>query len=289
MTVASKKIPSSDKVTAFVTFPGNEIKDLYVHEPTPTLPTAQPVVNPPVVQEATVPPPAQQPSQSVQQSSQPPLPPQKEDKGSNNVDIEKNTQSRQRTNDRHNTRSGRGQTNESREQRAPSNTGGRGRGGGRSHGRGQYNNPVPSTANATTTPQATNAGTGEHLLKSREQKTVVGRETNQQSVKTEFDFNVGLNNFNKEAVLAEVASSVVAVEAIKYNKDDFFDTFSAKSESRLSYSDERKLNQDTFGISSLKSNSSSYRGRGRGRGRGRYGGGRGRSQGNQNSATTEDK
>lgn len=125
------------------------------------------------------------------------------------------------------------------------------------------------------------AGTGAHLLHMKEKK---GPESSQNiQVTGEFDFAAGLNIFKKDEVLAKVAkdkeSSESAPQEIKYKKDDFFDSLSTGQMSgtnRLTHSQERVLNQDTFGAVALQSNN--YR-RGYGGGRGNSGGGRGRGRG----------
>jgi len=82
---AEKKVPKNDAVLAFVSFPGNEIKDLYVHEgdedaggeqqqqaqqtaPTETLPPPPPVQSgPPAVPDTKKAPPSRQQQHSQQQ------------------------------------------------------------------------------------------------------------------------------------------------------------------------------------------------------------------------------
>ena len=137
------------------------------------------------------------------------------------------------------------------------------------------------------------AGTGAHLLNMREKK---GSEASKNiEVSGEFDFEAGLNIFKKDEVLAKVAKekegAEIAAKEVKYVKDDFFDSLSGglndrKEGSRLTHSQERVLNQDTFGAVALQSNyrrggGGGYRGGGGG-GRGGRGGGRGYGGRNNN-------
>ena len=105
-------------------------------------------------------------------------------------------------------------------------------------------------------------GTGAHLLKLRVKK---GDGANAEEGETagEFDFEAGLGNFNKEEVLQKVADEgtvTVAPAATTYKKDDFFDCLSNdaargdKVEIRRTQTEERALNQDTFGAIALQSN-----------------------------------
>jgi hypothetical protein len=114
--------------------------------------------------------------------------------------------------------------------------------------------------------------------------------------KSEFNFEENLRNFQKDEVLAKVATGDDKPNVTKYTKDDFFDNISndaaggqAGQKARLTASEERHLNQDTFGAIALQSN---YRyhgygrgGRGRG-GRGGSGGGRGYNNNNYNNSNS---
>lgn len=128
-------------------------------------------------------------------------------------------------------------------------------------------------------------GTGSHLLKLKEKKT--GENANRSVDTSEFNFEESLKTFNKEEVLAGVANSEEA-KLRKYIKDDFFDNLSNDvvegKPARLSYSEERHLNQDTFGAIALQ------RGRGYGRGRGRGGrGGRSSGRGGRGGRSNNNK
>lgn len=119
-------------------------------------------------------------------------------------------------------------------------------------------------------------GSGAHLVKMR---TRGGDGVT--IMEGEFDFEKGLSVFNKDEPETEEA---VEVEAA-YSKDSFFDTLSSDAldraegrRTRMTGREERSMNLDTFGATSLQSNRY-YHGRGRGRGRGRGGRGRGRGRG----------
>lgn len=226
---AKKVLPSND-VVAFVTFPGQDIKDLIVHDPTNSAPPT--------------PPPA----------------PKKESKGPPPVPTETTTDNKQQ----------------------------RGGRGGRGSGRRQNRN------------DGSGAGTGTHLLKMRERKSHGAEAGKDIATAGEFDFQAGLSVFKKEDILAKVAVESTTDEVHpapaenSYKKDDFFDSLScdlvdreAGRKTRMSASEERNLNQDTFGAIALQNNYRRYHGRG-GRGRatgsgyrggGRWHGGRGRGGG----------
>mmetsp|Transcript_24249 Transcript_24249/g.34761 ORF Transcript_24249/g.34761 Transcript_24249/m.34761 type:complete len:301 (+) Transcript_24249:63-965(+) len=216
VTDPSKKVASNTSVIAFVTFSGNDIKDLYVHESSTTETTES-------VPVAPAPPSTAQKEQKVYQPPKP-TSESEQNKGSG------------------------GQPKARREPRAEGT-----------------------------------AGTGAHLLHMKEKK---GPESTQNiQVTGDFDFEAGLNIFKKDEVLAKVAkdkeSSESAPEDLKYKKDDFFDSLSSGqmggASSRLTHSQERVLNQDTFGAVALHSNN--YRRGYGGGGGGRSGGGRGRGRG----------
>lgn len=217
---------------AFVTFSGNDIKDLYVHEKTAA--SSENVESLPSV------PPANANDKKDQSVYQPPKPPVEGDQN----DKRKNRSNTQNANSKRET------------------------------------NKVEGTA-----------GTGAHLLSLREKK---GADSSQSiQVSGEFDFQAGLNIFKKEEVLAKVAKekegAEIALNEVKYKKDDFFDSLSCSLtdrqegvNNRLTHSQERILNQDTFGAVALQSNNNYRRGGGggyRGGGGDNSGGGRGRGGG----------
>lgn len=213
----ARRVAASPTITPFVTFPGSEIKDLFVHE-TPAIPSV-PTSHPPQPQASKTPQIndfSSAPASAPVKTSQPPK-------------------------------------NENQIKKAIPATDSINNGPGKSRG----------------PPSKSGIGTGEHLLKSRGKA--------QENISTEFDFNSGLSAFDKNAVFAEVATEKPIADA-KYNKNDFFDTLTQDRSAdgrngRLTFKEEKKLNQDTFGISNLR-RTGSYRG-GRGGGRG----GRGRSNG----------
>lgn len=226
---------------SFVSFPGNEIKDLCVHDVTPEIENEIQSLPTPI------PPTPPAPAEVL-----PPVPP-----ATNNTNRSGNTQNKQ-----HNT--SRGSNN--RYQSNSSNQNNRGSRGG---------NPMPA------------AGTGEHLLKLRVRQVHGGAKDENQVINGEFDFETSLGSFNKEEIMTEAAVPT----AIKtYEKDDFFDNLSCDTldrqegkSSRITFGEERKLNQDTFGAIALHNNN--YRHNynrntgGGGRSDGRGGGGRGSGRG----------
>lgn len=258
MTDPAKKVPATDNVLSFVTFPGNEIKDLYVHDVTPeAAPAAGPA--PAAAESLPAPPAAKSAAAPAPAAAHPPKPPAAHHQGR----------------DHHQNREGgRGSHDQ-----------GRGRHGG-SHPRSS------APADGAPRPAPTSAGTGEHLLKMRLKKTEDGTSRDESS-KGEFDFQAGLSHFNKGEVLATVASANAAdttkKEAPKYVKDDFFDSLSCDvldraegRSTRLNNQEERALNADTFGAIAVQSNfRRGYRGGG---GRGRGGGGGGYHNNNTSNA-----
>lgn len=233
MSDPASKVPGNSAIIPFVTFSGNDIKDLYVHEKVTIAPT-----------ESAPLPSAPQKQERSENFKAPPRPPTEEERSERRQPQQRNVQQ----------------------------------------------NAARKESGA--------AGTGAHLLGMKEKR---GNETSQNiEVTGEFDFEAGLNTFKKDEVLAEVAKEKVAVpKGNTYNKNDFFDSLSCdlmdRQEgiiNRLTHSQERVLNQDTFGAVALQSSyrrgQGGYRGGGgggrggggdgRGRGRGGY---RGRSGGNQ--------
>lgn len=230
----SKKVLPTPISIAFVTFSGNDIKDLYVHEKS-TVTASEVDALPPVPPSTAI-----ANDKKVESESEPPKVPVS--------DVDQADKRKSRNNV-------------------------------------QNNSKKDVKAEGT-------AGTGAHLLNMREKR---GSEASKNiEVSGEFDFEAGLNIFKKEEVLAKVAkekeSAEIAVKEVKYVKDDFFDSLSGglndrKEGNRLTHSQERVLNQDTFGAVALQSNyrrGGGYRGGGGGGGRGGRGGG-GRGYGGRNS------
>lgn len=291
----SKKVAANPVVLAFVTFPGHEIKDLYVHESTPAAPIESATPPPaPTTSEAKPRNPPQPPTKSAPNKSQSGGPPQQKPqspRAPRQREPREQRDSREPREPRDETAGDKGPPRQ-QQQRQP-----------RQH---QFEKPEksasttpqnqtqskrenqPPRTNTNTTP-ASAVGTGEHLLRLRVKK-VEG--VDHQTVKAdgEFDFEAALSSFNKTEVLATVAGDDQAKTATKYKKDDFFDSLSCElvdraegRSARLNPADERALNQDTFGAVALQPSSfrrgggGGYRGGGRGggRGRGRGGGGEG--------------
>ncbi len=226
VTDKSKVVPPSSSTLPFVTFPGQEIKDLYVHEsaaaptPAPAAPEQKPKqeTKPKPHKEHTNPPAAPAQEKETKVATQPP----------------------------------------------------------KTHNKEKDNNNKEATVNkekaAAPSGSHSGVGTGSHLLKLREKKAGDAGAA-KVDANSEFDFQEGLKGFNKDEVLAEVADN----NTKKYVKDDFFDNFTNGNaddgkKTRMSASEERQLNQDTFGAIAL---TNQYRRGGRGRGGRGTGGGRG--------------
>lgn len=124
-------------------------------------------------------------------------------------------------------------------------------------------------------------GSGASLL-SRKARGAVGEETDKAALQEDFDFESKLKEFKIEESDSddeEQDETVTTGNTIVYQKDDFFDSIScdvldkqAGRDNRLRGADERNLNIDTFGATSLghgrRGGRRGYKGRGRGRGRG---------------------
>jgi protein LSM14 len=263
----------SDSITAFVTFPGVEIKDLLVHEDRETLPTP-PVQNEPENKKPIEGNRVQNKHQ--QNDSLPPKPPVNESNKDKAANKPRSYSQRASTNNSSNYTPSTANRKESSRQPATY----------------QQNNQTSSHNNNYQRHErhegGSGAGTGQHLLKLKERKAGDGQSSKVEAETTgDFDFQAGLNIFKKDEVLAKVAESSAASntkssdeikEEIKYKKEDFFDSLSCDlvdreegRRTRMTFQEERVLNQDTFGAIALQGR---YRGRGGGRYRGR-GGGRG--------------
>lgn len=263
----SMKIPSNPAIIPFVTFPGEEIKDLYVHEEAAAAKAATSLPNPP----ATT-------------------------KSANDSKTENKKQSNDKKNVYQPPRPASGsETHEKGNKKQYNNA--------NSHNKAN----ISSTTTTTTVRRenksdGVGAGTGAHLLKMRERKGYDGGSAAPPAATGEFDFEAGLNVFKKDEVLAKVAKEKEEVkEVVKYKKDDFFDSISCDMldrqegiKNRLTPGEERVLNQDTFGAVALQNNNyrRNFNNRGGGRGGGRHynnggryhnGGGRGRGRGRNNN------
>jgi hypothetical protein len=257
-----KKIPANPTILPFVTFPGNEIKDLSVFEsddekPSKELKSTEPrtTTNP-------------KSSNTSEQNKNPR--PRSDNRPSNlskprNDTKPTNQQSSKPQNQNRPTR-------QSHQHEAP---------------------PKEREPRKAVEKSASVAGTGEHLARLRLRKgNDQGGDTAEEDLKDEFDFQASLSTFNKTEVLKTVASESMPIAEAKYVKDDFFDMLSsdATAEGRVARStqNERALNQDTFGAIAVQQNyrrgGGGYRGRGRG-GRGERGG-RGRSTNRTSTAVS---
>ena len=283
----AKKIAPTSSVLSFVSFPGLEIKDLFVHE----------------AKNDEAPPPAPAAEQTEKSSPpRPPRAPQEGGRGAGNAwggrggDAQAprpHSQAQGRGNNQDGGRGGRGRnSNRDDETFGAGSARGSGRGGRGPREPREYREPREPREPREAGP-VTAVGTGAHLLKLRVKKGDGANAEEGGLVSGEFDFEAGLGNFNKDEVLAKVATegTVKVVSAANYKKDDFFDCLSndaaggERTEARRTQQEERSLNQDTFGAIALQSNNyyrrGGYRGGGRGgRGDGRGGGGyRGRGRG----------
>lgn len=268
-----KKIPANPQVMPFVTFPGNEIKDLSVFESDEGKASEE----------------SSQPTAAKSERAERPA--RQEQTNSNSYNRPQNSQPS----------SGRGGGRQQNTQQSSGGgrQGGRGQGsyqsnGGRSQPQRDYAQAPRNTnsrqgAPAGEKPQSS-AGTGEHLARLRLRKVEGGKDSEDvEELRKEFDFSAGLSTFNKTEVLATVASESATASETKYVKDDFFDSLSndAAGGARTAYNPgaERQLNQDTFGAIAVQQSSyrrGGYRGGGRGGG-GRSSGGRGGRGGGRGS------
>jgi hypothetical protein len=252
VTETDKIIPANNITLSFVTFPGSDIKDLYVHEAPPAVVAPPPAPTPAPAATHSRPAPAQP---AVDANTPPPAPVAAEKKVTTTKEETAATPAAPTSTT---TAAPATQTTATHQ---PS-TGAKGGRGGRGHR------------------QESTAGTGSHLLNMRERKVTNENKSSNTPANTseEFNFEAGLLHFKKEEIFADVAATNAAEVKPKYNKEDFFDSFSAeKSDGRLSASQERFLNQDTFGAIALQANRRPG-GRG-GRGSGRFSG-RGRGPNN---------
>jgi hypothetical protein len=288
VTDPSKSVAASTAKIPFVTFPGAEIKDLYVHEGTSaggneTLPA---------------------PPASTSHTADKP-----EKKTSDNRDNTNNRQQQQNRN-HNNQRDNNRDHNNQRDNRDNNNRRDNQHRDNQQHQRKEDSSaahpPKAPTKEEESKPREprphTTAGTGSHLLRMREKKS---RDPNEAGAfsgstgdnKSEFNFEENLKNFQKDEVLAKVATGDDKPNVLKYTKDDFFDNISNDAagaqvgqKPRMTASEERHLNQDTFGAIALQSN---YRyhgygrgGRGRGGRGGSSGGGGGRGYNNYNNSNS---
>jgi len=266
VTDPSKTVPSNTSIIPFVTFPGQEIKDLYVHESPEAAPAPQPSAR---KQESK---PQNKPQHQQQQNA-----PRNQNSNDN-----RGQQQNQRQNQQHH--------QQQQQQSAP-----------RQAAQAPQQRREQQAPRQQNEPRTSNAGTGAHLLHLREKKAGDGSIQAPTDNKSVFDFEAGLNIFKKEEVLLKVATEDGAHEVVKeakYKKDDFFDMLSTDRQSReegqqarMTGAQERSLNQDTFGAIALQggggyrrnnysrgggnngynnnnNNGGGYGGRGRGRGRG---------------------
>ena len=272
-----KKIPANPQVMPFVTFPGNEIKDLSVFESDESKATEESAQPTPAKSERTERPARQDHTNANHSNSSYNRPQNNQQSSGRGGGRQQNTQQSSGEG------GGRGGRHGGRGQNSYQNNGG---------GRSQQQAPREYTqaprnssrqgASAGGDKQQSSAGTGEHLTHLRLRKVEGGKDSDDvEELRKEFDFSAGLSTFNKTEVLATVASESAAISETKYVKDDFFDSLSndAAGGARTAFNSgaERQLNQDTFGAIAVQQSNfrrGGYRGGGRGGG-GRSSGGRG--------------
>lgn len=258
VTDPKNKVPASHGILAYVTFPGSDIKDLYLHDYDSTA-TESPAPEPPKKQHAA---PQSKPQQTVSPEMMPPAPPTNQPAKAQRQQAQPQNQPKQ---------------NQS-QKIVPQK---------------QTNGPPakPAAAPASRHEKGSSGiGTGEHLLHLRVKKT--GSDQNQSgdsnAAKGVFDFAAALSAFNKTQVMESVAQDPERGAIVKalYKKDDFFDSLSCDVLDRemgrrthMTNSEERTLNQDTFGAVALQSSSYSRGRRYNGNSGGRGGYGRGYSGG----------
>ena len=259
----SKIVPANDSVLPLVSFPGTEIKDLFVHENQAEPSTSQASSAPPAPQAPPAPPAAQVSNGSKE--VRPPAPPaQGQGRGSQPGRGTGRGSGRQYNNQPQQNQQNR-QFNEHKLNVSAAQS-----------------SKAPGSGSGDRQPRSA-VGTGEYASKLRVKKTgEEGAAAGTADVKSEFDIMKALSSFNKSTELAAIAAENPAPKIPSYKKDDFFDTLSCDildreqgKQTRLTPNEERTLNQDTFGAIALQS-SNNYRrfgGRG-GRGESR-GGGRG--------------
>lgn len=258
---ASKKVPPSQGVLAFVAFPGTDIKDLYLHDIDSTAP--EPVPEPPKKPAA-----ATRPAKSAPENASAAPPPAPAPTKTNTAKTDRSKQQSRQPEKKPATQ----------QEAAP-------------QAKAAPTKAVPAKAGPSRSEKGSGIGTGEHLLHLRVKKSGSDQNKDANTTAGVFDFEAALSAFNKTEVMQSVAVEKEA-DASKalYNKDDFFDSLSCDVLDRemgrrthMTNSEERSLNQNTFGAVAVQS---SYRGRrynGGGRGRGSSGshnqGGRGRGGG----------
>ena len=265
-------VPPNPQILALVSFPGAEIKDLYVHENVPPEPEF-PLTTTPVIPEVKSAPTHTQhpPTQPSTRPASTVAPPAKED----NVISEPSSSVPRRavaSKDREE-----GKTEHPRDTNERNDRGGRGRGRdgrggrGRDHGHGEREGraergrgrgrgragpgstltasdgvavtdrsappPPPATLSQNTAPPRLvqpqgAAGTGEHLLRMRERQATGAVGKSNVESGTEFDFQASASGFNKSSIAAELTEQLKARIHL-YKKDDFFDNISSDHTDRL--------------------------------------------------------
>ncbi|CCI43930.1 unnamed protein product [Albugo candida] len=247
-------IPPSDTILPFATFKASEIKDLHVCEAAPTLPPVQ--------------------TRSPIRSDT--LPAMENVKSSTEVSYTSHSSAKTSTPIK---------KPEFTPFKNPSLllTPGAAAAASRNHQDTQHVHSTHSESSASVKSARTIPGMGGHLLKRKERR--VPGDDNSNSIPTVGDFNIeqALTGFDKEK---EFEKLTVDEAQGSYQKSSFFDTISCDALDRLegnrgrvSASDERRLNTETFGAVGLNNGRRNYRRGGRGGRGGRSGRGRGYGRG----------
>lgn len=214
-----KKVPANGSIIPFVTFPGQEIKDLYVHESPDAAPAPPPAVR--------------------KQESKPQNKPQNAPRNQNSND-NRGQQQNQRQNQQH---------QQQQQQSAPR----------QAAQAPQRREQAPRQQNEPRTSNAGTGAHLLHLREKKAGDGSVQNTTDNTSVfDFEAGLNIFKKEEVLLKVATEDGAHEV-VKEVKYKKDDFFDMLSTDRQSReegqqarMTGAQERSLNQDTFGATALQ-------------------------------------
>ncbi|KAJ0402980.1 hypothetical protein P43SY_009237 [Pythium insidiosum] len=312
----SEHIPPSDQVLPFATFKASEIKDLHVCEAAPPMygypphgHVAPPPPMPPHHHPAHAPPPPPMPSHHVG-GMQPPMPPPMPNSGApaaaaaaaaapapapqRRVPSPKKAASPQKKQQQQpNAAPATGPTLLTPGSMQSAAAAPRPTRPQPSSPRAPESTPIaPSSSSSARSGSAaggarTIPGMGDHLLKRKERRVPGGADQTSVTSGSDFNFEQGLEGFDKEEEFSKLSLNESKAKG-SYQKSSFFDTISCEAldrleghHGRLTASEERKLNTETFGAVGLNNRRGYRGGRGGGRGGGqrRSGGGGGHRNG----------
>jgi protein LSM14 len=246
---AEKKVAGNDSVLAFVSFPGNEIKDLYVHEGDESAPTEEQEA--PKQEEALPTPPVQNGPPAVPQTNKPRAPRQQQQQQQQQQHQQQQQQQQRNNNSNNNNRNNNKKTS-----------------------------AVGTGAHLLHLRERTNNGAGGGLEKAEGEFDFEG-------ALTSFKKEEVLAEVASEQSGVQVESCYKKDNFFDMLSSNSLDDQSGVRRERLTAGQERVLNQDTFGAIALQQNNRyryGGRGRGGGKGGGRGGGkGRGNGRGGYNS------